>query len=98
MAKKTAVKGVMYNQEKHIRDLKISGSIGGEAVNRGAVLGGTTVLDLIDVFVCDVQLFHSQVRGLLSEWGVSTEGRLLCYHGSHEEEDQIQYVQRHDSS
>ena len=30
---------VIYNQEKHIRDLKISDGIG-EAVNGGAVLGG----------------------------------------------------------
>ena len=32
-----AVKGVIYNQEKHIWDLKISSGIG-EAVNRGVVL------------------------------------------------------------
>ena len=37
---KTAVKGVIYNQEKRIRDLKISSGIDGEAVNGGAVLGG----------------------------------------------------------
>ena len=40
---KTAVNRVIYNQEKHIRDLKISGGIGGrryggEAINGGAVL------------------------------------------------------------
>ena len=37
---KTAVKGVIYNQEKHIRDLKISGGMEGEAVNGGVVGGG----------------------------------------------------------
>ena len=42
---KTGVKVVIINnQEKHIRDLKISGGIGGRAVNGAAVLGGTTVL------------------------------------------------------
>ena len=35
----TLVKGVIYNQEKHIRDLKISSGMG-EAVTGGAVLGG----------------------------------------------------------
>ena len=40
MAKKTAVKGVMYNQEKHIRDLKISSGMGGGVVNGGAVNEG----------------------------------------------------------
>ena len=50
--KKTAVKGVIYNPKKHIRDLQICGGIGG-GVNAGAVLevggqrrgdiGGTTV-------------------------------------------------------
>ena len=38
-----AVKGShisIYNQEKNIRDLKISGDIRVEAINGGAVLGG----------------------------------------------------------
>ena len=35
---KTEEKGGTYNQEKHILDLKISGGIGGEAVNGWAVL------------------------------------------------------------
>ena len=38
-----AVKGVIYTKKKHIWNLKISGGIGGEAVNGGAVFGGTTV-------------------------------------------------------
>ena len=40
---KMAVKGShisIYNQEKNIRDLKISGDIRVEAINGGAVLGG----------------------------------------------------------
>ena len=34
----------LYNQEKNIQYLKISGSIRGEAVNGGEVLRGATVL------------------------------------------------------
>ena len=41
---KTVVKGVMHSQQKHIRDLKINGSIGGEAFNGEEVFWGTTVL------------------------------------------------------
>ena len=41
---KTVVKGVLHSQEKHIRDLKINGSIGGEAFNGGEAFWGTTVL------------------------------------------------------
>ena len=40
---KMAVKGVIlyiFTKKKHIRDMKISAGIGGEAVNGGAVLGG----------------------------------------------------------
>ena len=37
---------VIYNQVKIIRGLKISAGIEGEAVNGGAVLGGTTVYPL----------------------------------------------------
>ena len=37
---KTVVKWVIYNQEKHIQDLKISGNIGGCGQRRGGI-GGT---------------------------------------------------------
>ena len=37
---KTAVKGAIYNQEKHIRDLKISGGIGGRWSTEGGIGGG----------------------------------------------------------
>ena len=55
-----AVKGVIYyilsssllllytTKKKHIRDLEISGCIGGEAVNGGAVLGG----DYVKIRLC----------------------------------------------
>ena len=43
-SRKPAVKGVMYiTKKKPIWDLKMGGGIGEEAVNGGAVLGGTTV-------------------------------------------------------
>ena len=37
---KTAVKGVIYNQSKHIRDLKISGGIAGGGGQRRGGIGG----------------------------------------------------------
>ena len=47
---KTAVKGViysiLYNQDKHIQDLKISVGIGGGGQRRGGI-GGTTVVSTV---------------------------------------------------
>ena len=43
---KTAVKAVIHNQEKRIRDLKISGGIGGGGQRRGGI-GGTTVVSAV---------------------------------------------------
>ena len=37
---KMAVKGVLYDQEKHIRDLNISDGIGGGGQRRGSIGGG----------------------------------------------------------
>ena len=42
---------LIYNQEKHIRDLKISSGIGGEAVNGEAVLGGGGGGDCISGYI-----------------------------------------------
>ena len=58
---KTAVKGVIYNQEKHIRDLKFCGGISEEAVDggtvlEGAVLGGTTIYSVVH---------HGQIKQLV---------------------------------
>ena len=43
----SAAKGVIYNQEKHIRDLKISNGIGGRQSTEGRYWGGGVTLFVI---------------------------------------------------